>query len=123
MSDVTQRPASSAALLAHTPCRRPLTTRLLTAVVVAAIVVALVGPAAVPAGAGGDPLGPPVSTTTVPESGGIIPRPNSGEAPTDAGDRGGILQGAVFFGIVAALGVIAVLVVRQSRKAREDRGF
>jgi hypothetical protein len=48
----------------------------------------------------------------------IIPRPNSGRPPTDAGDRGGALQGLVFALIVIGVGGIAVLAVRESRRAR-----
>ncbi len=53
----------------------------------------------------------------------IIPRPNSGTPPTDAGDRGGWLQGTIFFIICAGVLVIGALVVRESRKARAERGF
>ena len=51
----------------------------------------------------------------------IIPRPNSGRPPADAGDRGGALQGLVFALIVIGVGGIAVLVVRESRRARARR--
>lgn len=61
--------------------------------------------------------------TTIPESGHIIPEPNSGVAPTDAGDRGGSLQTVVFVIVLAGVGVIGALVVRESRKARAARGF
>jgi len=49
---------------------------------------------------------------------GIIPRPNSGAEPTEAGDRGGALQVAVLVAIVVGVGVIVALVVRESRRAR-----
>ena len=48
----------------------------------------------------------------------MIPQPNSGRPPTDAGDRGGALQGLVFALIVIGVGGIAVLAVRESRRAR-----
>lgn len=67
---------------------------------------------------------PAPTTTTAPEPGGdIIPRPNSGEAPDDAGERGGALQTVLFIGIVAGVVVMGAIVLRQSRKARAERGF
>jgi hypothetical protein len=51
----------------------------------------------------------------------IIPRPNSGEAPTEAGDRGGALQILVFVAIVAGLGTIALLATRDVRRSRARR--
>ncbi len=65
------------------------------------------------------------STTTsviseIPHS---IQRPNTGTPPTDPGDRGGWLQGAIFFIISAGVVLIGFLVVRESRKARARRGF
>jgi uncharacterized protein HemX len=49
----------------------------------------------------------------------IIPRPNSGHAPTEAGDRGGALQlGLLALGVLALSGG-AFHVWRQSRRARE----
>ena len=49
----------------------------------------------------------------------IVPRPNSGEAPHEAGDRGGALQLAVLGMVVLAIGGAVVVVVRQSRRARQ----
>lgn len=63
------------------------------------------------------------TTTSIPESGHIIPEPNSGVAPTDAGDRGGALQTVVFAVVIAGVGAIGMLVVRESRKARSARGY
>lgn len=63
---------------------------------------------------------PPPSTTSpeqVPTED-IIPRPDSGEEPSEAGDRGGGLQLAVLAVMVAGVGVIALLAVRQSRNVR-----
>jgi hypothetical protein len=48
----------------------------------------------------------------------IIPRPNSGDEPTEAGDRGGVLQVFVFVAIVAGLGTIALLATRDVRRGR-----
>lgn len=56
------------------------------------------------------------STTGVPAPD-IIPRPDSGEAPTEAGDRGGALQLLVLGVVVIALGGGVVHVVRQARRA------
>jgi NADH:ubiquinone oxidoreductase subunit 3 (subunit A) len=48
----------------------------------------------------------------------IIPRPNSGEAPQHAGDRGSGTQYLVVAGMLVALGVIVLLVRRESRRKR-----
>jgi hypothetical protein len=61
----------------------------------------------------------PTTTTSVPapdEEQGIIPEPNSGQEPSEAGDRGGALQIAVLAGIVAALALGVTLVIRESRR-------
>jgi hypothetical protein len=50
----------------------------------------------------------------------IIPRPNSGSEPEDAGDRGGALQLTVLVVVVAGLAGGVAVVVRQSRRARAD---
>jgi hypothetical protein len=57
----------------------------------------------------------PLPEVSVPH---IIPRPNSGHAPTDAGDRGGALQLTVLGVVVVALAAGVLHVVRQSRQAR-----
>ena len=46
----------------------------------------------------------------------IIPEPNSGSEPRDYGDRGGVGQSAVFFGVCGALLAIGGLVVLESRR-------
>jgi hypothetical protein len=51
----------------------------------------------------------------------IIPDPNSGRGPTEAGDRGGALQVLVLVLIVAGVGGIAAKVVRDARRARGAR--
>jgi hypothetical protein len=68
-----------------------------------------------------DPDGDP-STDDAPLPGqDMIPEPNSGRPPSDAGDRGGALQGVVLLLIVIGVGGIAVLAVRESRRARARR--
>lgn len=48
----------------------------------------------------------------------IVPEPNSGRAPSEAGDRGGVLQvGLLLLVVAAVVGAVAAL-VRQSRRAR-----
>lgn len=51
----------------------------------------------------------------------IIPEPNSGHEPVDAGDPGGALQLLLLTIIVVAVAGITLNVVRQSRRARADR--
>jgi len=71
----------------------------------------------------------PVTTAPVttlgeqPEGGGIIPRPGSGVEPEDPGDRGGALQTVLFVVVVGGVVLIVGLVVRESRRARAERGF
>jgi hypothetical protein len=68
-----------------------------------------------------DPDGDP-STDDAPLPGqDMIPEPNSGRPPRDAGDRGGALQGIVLLLIVIGVGGIAGLTVRESRRARARR--
>lgn len=94
--------------------RRPHATVLLVPIV---LLVALLG--LVPAAHGADE----VTTTTAVPSGDIIPEPNSGEDPDDAGDRGGVLQTAVFVGIMVAVAGAGGWLVVQSRRTRARRGF
>lgn len=63
------------------------------------------------------------TTTSLVPTQDIIPRPNSGREPEDAGDRGGALQTGLFIGLVVVIGAGAAVVVRQSRRARAERGF
>jgi hypothetical protein len=68
-----------------------------------------------------DPDGDPsTDDAPVPEQD-MIPEPNSGRAPTDAGDRGGALQALVLVSIAIGVGGIAVLAVRESRRAQARR--
>jgi len=63
-----------------------------------------------------DPEG--TATTAVPSPPQIIPRPDSGTQPQEAGDRGGTLQlGLLTLLVVVIAGVVLVL-VRQSQRAR-----
>jgi hypothetical protein len=55
--------------------------------------------------------------------GDIIPEPNSGREPTEAGDRGGALQVLVLGVIVAGVGGITALAVRESRRKRAPRAL
>lgn len=48
----------------------------------------------------------------------IVPQPNSGQAPTEAGDRGGALQLLIFGLVVAAMAGATWHLVRQSRRTR-----
>jgi hypothetical protein len=62
-------------------------------------------------------------TTTAPRGGDIIPEPGTGTAPEDAGDRGGGLQTVLFIGIIGGIVTMGAIIVRQSRRARAERGF
>lgn len=98
---------------------RPLLIALLVATFVATFVVL-----APPAVAAPDaPAGDTSTSTTAPPAPDIIPQPNSGTPPEDAGDRGGALQIVLFVAVIGGIGVIAFLVWRESRKARAERGF
>lgn len=89
--------------------------RLLVPAVVAALTLAsvLVAPTAVLA------QDTPATVGTTPD---IIPRPNSGESPSEAGDRGGALQLLVLGLVVVGIGGAATHLVRQSRRARPTSG-
>lgn len=58
---------------------------------------------------------PPTSEQRAPT---IIPKPNEGSAPDDAGDRGGALQLLVLGVVVAGVGGAALHLTRQARRAR-----
>ncbi|CAN5697720.1 hypothetical protein BH24ACT3_BH24ACT3_11420 [soil metagenome] len=89
--------------------------RLLSVVIVA---VSVTGSAfAGPASAQEQPP-PSSSTTTVSDGGGIIPEPNSGREPDQPGDRGGWAQLGLLAVMVGAVVLIAVLIIRSSRRAR-----
>lgn len=91
---------------------------------IAVLVLGLLVLAPAPGSAQSDDGAQQTTTTTEPVPGGnIIPEPNSGSEPEDAGDRGGALQTALFIGMVGAIVIMGYLVVRQSRRARAERGF
>lgn len=48
----------------------------------------------------------------------IVPRPNSGSSPSEAGDRGGALQLGILALVVAVIGTAVAHLVRQSRRSR-----
>lgn len=87
--------------------RRPL------AIVV--VVLALTAMGAVPAAAQ-DPSTSAPGVELPP--GDIVPEPNSGEAPSEAGDRGGALQLLLLGLVVVVIGGAVYGLVRQSRRAR-----
>ena len=68
---------------------------------------------------------PGETTSTLPtdnrEMGNILPKPNRGMEPQDAGDPGGWLQTSLFFLICGAIVVIVGLVWWSSRRARARR--
>ncbi len=51
----------------------------------------------------------------------IIPKPNSGQAPDDAGDRGGWAQLTLLGVMVAAVAGIAFAIVRGTNRSRANR--
>ena len=67
---------------------------------------------------------PGTTTTSLPQvpTQEIVPQPNSGTDPDEAGDRGGALQVTVLVLVVVAVGGAVVMVVRQSRRARQAAG-
>ncbi len=93
---------------------------LATALLVLGLLLPVVG--AGPALAQADDGTEQTTTSQVPTQD-IIPEPNSGAEPEDAGDRGGALQTALFVGLVLAIAAGATIVIRQSRRARAQRGF
>jgi hypothetical protein len=76
------------------------------------------------AAAAGTTVPSPLTTSTVPgQDGGppiprIIPLPNSGQAPQDPGDRGGWLQVSLFWFVLGALGVLALLIYRDGHRKK-----
>jgi len=95
--------------------RRPLATALLALVLVVGLAV-VPGPA--PALAADD-----TTTTSQVPTRDIIPEPNSGVEPQDAGDRGGGLQTALFVAIIVVVAGAGTWLALQSRRARAERGY
>ncbi|MEQ1786351.1 MAG: hypothetical protein ABL966_04805 [Acidimicrobiales bacterium] len=66
--------------------------------------------------------GSTITTATAPTvavpSQDIVPQPNSGAAPQEAGDRGGALQLGLLAVVMLAIGGAVLRLVRQSRRAR-----
>lgn len=83
----------------------------------AVVVVMLVWAVATFSSAGVHAQDTPTPVVTAPD---IIPQPNSGQAPAEAGDRGGALQLLILGAVVVAVGGAATHLVRQSRRARAD---
>ncbi|HEX6422435.1 MAG TPA: hypothetical protein VFZ79_03090 [Acidimicrobiales bacterium] len=106
--------------------RRPV---VLASLALAAVVLIGAGPAAeaapaqqpdAPAGAGQGDDAPATTAEPVPDQD-IIPRPDSGREPAEAGDRGGALQALVFVLIVGGVVGIAAMAVRDARRHRTVR--
>jgi hypothetical protein len=91
----------------------------LAAVVVAAVVLLGAAGASAQAGAPAQDGTPTTTSSTVTElpPAEMIPRPNSGQAPDDAGDRGGALQLLVFGLVVVAIAAGVTKVVLDARRA------
>lgn len=90
---------------------RRATAVLVVMVALVALLAGLPGPAAA--------QDSPTSTPTVslpPRD--IVPEPNSGEAPSEAGDRGGALQLLLLGVVVVVMGGAVYGLVRQSRRVR-----
>ena len=49
---------------------------------------------------------------------GFLPKPNCGKEPQDAGERGGALQYIVFGMMMLGLGVIAIGIVRSTKRQK-----
>jgi hypothetical protein len=95
-------------------------------VAVALVAVSVIHISDAVAGSGASRASGAASTSTLPEPGqgvpgNIIPEPNSGIGPEEPGDRGGWQQWAVLVAIVAGVGTIGLLVVRESRGRRAAR--
>jgi hypothetical protein len=110
--------------MAGVPARRPISTAAAAAVaaLTAAVTLSLVAawaPAAFAEDAPGTTGPHPEQQLDEPlEGDDIIPLPNSGREPTEAGDRGGALQVLVFVLILGGVAAIAGLAVRDVRRHR-----
>lgn len=114
--------------MVHTVPTRPTDSdaqRARVVVVALAVLVAMIVATALVASVidDGKPADPPVTAEgeELYSSPAIIPKPNSGEAPDEAGDRGGWAQLALLGMIVLALGGIGFAVARGSRRSRANR--
>jgi hypothetical protein len=88
--------------------------------VVALAVLLSLGVLATPAG--GQDAGTTTTTIGQVPTQDIVPAPNQGAEPEDAGDRGGALQLGLLALLVGAVGTVVVMVIRQSRRARDAVG-
>lgn len=89
-------------------------TKALHALLASAVVVVLAVGSGVPTATVGAQEPPSTGMTTQD----IVPKPNSGSAPDEAGDRGGALQLLLPVVIAGALGGAVLHLRRQSRRAR-----
>lgn len=77
------------------------------------------GASAFPASAPAEAASPETTLAPVGDPNpGIIPAPNSGTAPSDAGERGGWMQSALFVLLCGAIILMGLLVWRESRRKR-----
>jgi hypothetical protein len=79
-----------------------------------AILTLVLGLAAVTGPASAQDPGTSSTTVAVPSQD-IVPRPDSGSAPQEAGDRGGALQLGLLALMVVVIGGAVLVLVRQSR--------
>jgi hypothetical protein len=92
--------------------------RFLAALLALVIATTVVAAAPAPVGAGQPDPGDPTTEIEPAPGDDIIPLPDSGTEPEEAGDRGGALQVAVFVAIVAGLAAIVALARRDVRRSR-----
>jgi hypothetical protein len=81
-------------------------------------VVALLASLSAPLPAAAQDPGATTSVTPGAPTQDIVPEPNSGEAPSEAGDRGGALQLGLLALVLLVIGGAVARLVRQSRRAR-----
>lgn len=119
------------------PIAKPMSTRALAAIASALLVLSTLVAGIAPAGAGlvnetNIEASQPISSasaalqestttlapTTTLKSGGsftALPKPGSGQEPVEEGDRGSFSQYALMGGIILALGIIGLLIRRESK--------
>lgn len=73
-----------------------------------------------PVAAAQDPTSSSTTIGAAPQD--IVPEPNSGTAPSEAGDRGGALQLGLLALMALVIGGAVSGLVRQSRQARSAKG-
>jgi uncharacterized protein HemX len=82
------------------------------------LVLALLAAVSAPRPAAAQDPGSTTSITAGAPTQDIVPEPNSGEAPSEAGDRGGALQLGLLALVLLVIAGAVGLLVRQSRRAR-----